>query len=164
MVGDAILFDDDLQPVLQEIITLLRADPFFSDVTVMIDDEQDIVAELQKALATLLEEGGRNGAACVVEVPDLGVEFPNIRGPQFDDVVLDINFLENVLLNRGDNGTRKPARRLALAAARALHHKPIHGLNKVLLVQRVFKKDNPDTKDLIYTCRIKSGGLVLKKK
>jgi len=157
------LFDEDLQPVLEAILALLRADPFFADVTTMVDDEQDLVAELKKALATLADEGGRNGTACVIEVPDLGVEYPNLRGPQFDDVVIDLNFLENVLLNRGDAGTRKTARRLALAAARALHHKPIPGLNKVLLVQRVFKKDNPDTKDLIYACRVKSGGLVLNK-
>ncbi len=156
------LFDEDLQPVLEAILALLRADPFFADVTTMVDDEQELAAELKKALATLAEEGGRNGTACVIEVPDLGVEFPNLRGPQFDEVVVDLNFLENVLLNRGDSGTRKTARRLALAAARSLHHKPIPGLNKVLLAQRVFKKDNPDTKDLIYALRLKTGGLVLK--
>ena len=137
---------------------------FFSDVPKMVDDDGDIIAELQKALATLAGEGGRNGVACIIEVPDLSVALPNLTGPEFGEMTIDINMVENVLLNRGESGTRKTARRLAMAAAQTLHHKAIPGLNKVLLVKRIFKKDNPDTKDLIYTTQIETGGLNLNKK
>lgn len=155
------LYESPLDAVLKGIMEALRGDPFFDDVTIVLDDSQDLVSELQKSLATMASEGGRVGAACVIEIPDLGVEHPNIPGPQFDDIAIEINLIENVLLNRAEGGTYKTARRLAVRAAHRLHHRAIPGLQKVLLASRVYKKNNPDTKDLIYATTLRTGGLRL---
>ncbi len=122
---------DELDAALAAVKERLEADPFFADVPVHVDDEADLVASVRQALDLA------GGVAVVIGVPDLRNDHPNLPGPQFGEVVVDVAVHENVALNRTFGGTRKTARRIARQVARDLHHARVAHIGKSLLATRI---------------------------
>ena len=76
--------------------------------------------ELDAALLTITDIGGRHGCACAVEMPTVGVDTPNVPGPQ-GILRISVLIIENPTENYGQNGTQKDAELVAERVAQLLH-------------------------------------------
>lgn len=100
----------------------LKAHNYFADIPVLTEKQKDIEYEIEKSLSALAGEGGGRGICCIVLTPKMTVEHPDIPGPYFGNVSIVVRVMENVLVNQGDDGTKKQAGDVALMASALLHH------------------------------------------
>jgi hypothetical protein len=134
---------------LQEEIRLkLGADPEFSGIEVLTENQKDIVSSIDNALASI-----RGGVCCIVLTPGANVVYPNVKGPQFDEVAIVVRVIENVLVNRSATGTNKPATLVAENVAKSLHHHMTLG-KKVITCKGIALFGDPD--NLIYDVSFKT--------
>lgn len=94
----------------------LEGDQYFSDITVVVEDKDDISTMITNKLAELSAKGGKVGAGAIVQSPECDDEYPNVLfGPL--NVTWEFLALENRELNKLSNGTSKRA----FAIARRIH-------------------------------------------
>lgn len=106
---------DDLTLLQEQIAARLRSDPYFADVTVLVENLGDIEGIIEQALTQV------GGCYVLVMTPAARVPEPNIPGPFFAvDVVIRCGELPQI--NRSDLGKQKSANSLAVRALNRLHH------------------------------------------
>lgn len=146
----------ELDAALAAIKDALEANPFFSDVPVLVDDDLDLENKVAQALA------GAGGVSVVIGVPELVNDHPNVPGPLFCEAKIAVAVQERPALNRA-GGTRKPARRIAEEAARTLHHRKIPYVGKALVVESISAADvDEKTGTVSFAVVLATGGIRLR--
>lgn len=125
--------DDMLEAIQAEAVERHRAYTWFDDIPVLLYREHDIESEVNKALymggmADGPGAGSKYGAAAIVHPPVLSTPEKNPLGPLVD-VVLSIEYIENVLINGSADGIGKSAERMAHRGLGLLHHYHPSGLS-----------------------------------
>jgi hypothetical protein len=124
-MNDAVLQELNTDPVdimMNSIRDRLKSHAYFSDIPVLVERQKDLNYEVDKALGPLLAEGGGGGGVCVIILtPRFKVSYPNVPGPNFDDTQVKMRTSEDVLINRSEQGVKKPGSSIALMGARLLH-------------------------------------------
>jgi hypothetical protein len=95
-----------------ELQACLEGDDFFSDIPVLVYEEENVRMAIERLQAVQTLKGGKRGAAVII-LPMLADDLkPNLR---FGPMTLYPSFqtLENVELNRQATGTGKSSRRIA---------------------------------------------------
>lgn len=137
-----------LAEVQDSLSGLLKQSPFFARIPIFTEKLKDIENEIDTALGSLA------GGACVVVItPKATVTKPNLPGPYFDDVVIVVRILENVLINQSPEGTQVPASALAEGVAHALHLQHTGG-GKIIICAGL--SIVPDEANLIYDVTFKT--------
>lgn len=80
--------------IQQEIAAAIAAVPFFSNIPVIAEVLGDLPNQYQIAMDTANASGGKVGAIVIVHTPLANVNFPDMRGPYFDqiNVVIEVGF------------------------------------------------------------------------
>ena len=110
----------DIQTTLEECLqddTFLEGLDYFSDVTIIKEDKGDIVTAIQQAL------GPAAGLCVVILMMDADNELPNCNPPRLSNIVIAVNVLENVTINRSQE-TYKTCNDVAEYVALYCNHKP----------------------------------------
>jgi len=114
--------NDDLLEVLQaDIFAILKNTPSLALANVLADNDGDLENRVLKALKTLTPTGGKMGLAVVVLLPEVTTAESNLPGPPLQ-IECEIRVIEQVLINRGANGSLKRSSQAALCVLGALHH------------------------------------------
>ena len=92
----------------------LLADPWFSNIPVITQNEGDIDTLIKQKISRL-------GIACLIILEEATQEEPAQTGPYFDQVKYAVEVSEQVTINRGSSGTRKPMLDVCERVARRLH-------------------------------------------
>jgi hypothetical protein len=133
-----------LWSVQKEAVEALKAHPFFSDITILQEDQQDIEFEINKALGGLPDAGGKSGICLIVMLGPARALHPNVEGPYFDDASIVVRIIETVLVNRGENGTCKPVSLVAEHVAAALHQRRVPGIHEMLYTTAITPQSDPN--------------------
>lgn len=137
--------------IIQEAADVLRADPYFSNVGVVSEDLGDPQNAIDTYVSTL-------GIGCVLMTPKVGVAHPDVKGPYFDDIDFILGVFENVKMNRGTDGTKKPALAVAEVALALLHqHKPTD-FAETIIAKNPAIVVVPHKTQLVYNCFFKTEG------
>jgi len=123
-----------IYPLQAAVKTRLEAHAYFSDITVFTEEQGDLDSEIERALGMLTEKGDKIGACVVILTPIAKSKSPNAPGPLLDDFLFSINVLENVLVNQGDDGTKKHAIQIVELILRHLHRWTVPNTNAALHV------------------------------
>lgn len=96
-----------------ELQARLEEDDYFVDIPVVVSEDANVLAELQKKQAVVTSKTGKRGVA--VFVLQIIADEPNTSGNPFAYMSLSLAFqvVENLELNRGQGGTLKKARQVA---------------------------------------------------
>jgi hypothetical protein len=113
---------DLLEQLQLDAAAVLAAAPALADATVLADNEGDIEARVLKALGPVAAgPTGKAGLVLIVMLPEVTETEPNVPGPPLI-TRLEVQVIENVLLNRGTNGTQVRSSHAAVLALNILHH------------------------------------------
>lgn len=124
---------DQLQ---QDVVDCLTADKGLSGIDVLYEQTKDIASTIEIAVS-------RTKGICIVVTPPVcKAPKPNVPGPYFYDVTIDVNIPELPVLNMAANGTKKTASYVAEIAAKALHHRPTRD-KRVLIVSAIVPVPDP---------------------
>jgi hypothetical protein len=123
-----------IYPLQAAVKTRLTAHDFFSDIPVFTEEKGDLDSAIETALGTLTEKGEKIGACVVILTPVAKSKSPAAPGPLLDDFLISINVLENVLVNQGDDGTKKHAIEIVELIIRYLHRWTVPGTNAALRI------------------------------
>lgn len=99
----------------------LLADPYFTDIAVLVQRKGVTESDIDVALSVLNERTGKIGACAVVLMPSLVPINPNVPGPEFT-VEQTVQVIEQPLFNLGDTGTGKSAGQITQRVRQILHH------------------------------------------
>lgn len=114
--------DFTLLLTLQEAVRdFLLADEFLASMSVIVERDSDIEAEIDEALSTLNKRGGKIGLCAIVMMPGAESPYPNSTGPELS-VLLNVQVIEDKTFNSGAGGTQIPAEQAALYILHLLHH------------------------------------------
>ena len=137
---------------------ILAADKFFQRVEPLTENLGDINNQIKIALSKL-------GVSVLVLTPGAEGESTNAPGPILNPVNLVVAIFENVLLNRGERGTKVPAAEFAEYIAWLLHY-PNHAATRQDDFPLTFRRIRlvPDKTLLVYnvefTTRTALAGIV----
>jgi hypothetical protein len=98
----------------------LAADPYFADVTVLVQRKGVTESDIDTSLSVLNEKGGKIGACVIVIMPALAPDAPNAPGPSYN-VQPSVQVIEQPLFNQGEGGTGKSAEAIAQRVRQLLH-------------------------------------------
>lgn len=90
-----------LKDIREEVLQTLRADAYFSNITLLTEERGDVLNRVLTAI-------GKLGLAVVIE-PLHGKPENLAAGSYRLDLSLGVTVTENVLVNQGASGTKKPA-------------------------------------------------------
>lgn len=119
----------DLLPT--EIEAILESDSYFSDITVVVAERGNVVAEMQAKQAVITAKTGKRGVSVVI--PQLEARDPNLGG-SYGPMQLQpaVQVYEIVEVNNGAGGTGKSARTIARRIRDILTNARAAGLFKAL--------------------------------
>lgn len=112
--------DDYLDRLQADAHELLRGVPSLATACHLVDDEGDIEAAVKRKLATINSDTGTRGLAVIVLMPVVNDAAENLPGPYLT-VTQEVQVIEQVLFNRGGDGTRIRSATAALRVLAALH-------------------------------------------
>lgn len=102
--------------VIQDaVVKLLQSDTFLMPVKLLKEQQGDIRAQVQAALAKL-------GICAIAMTPKAVFSEPNAPGPLADPLSIWVDVYENVSSNRGANGSKLPCSDVAERVAWWLHY------------------------------------------
>ena len=114
----------DLQEAIRGQCT---SDPWFAGIDIFTPDDvsqegeartpSDIEQRIEQSLSPLSK-----GICIIIVLPVIGSVAPDSPGIYSDSIPLVIRIVENPLVNRGDNGTRKTSSMTAIRIMRRLQH------------------------------------------
>lgn len=119
------------------IVSALGNDHFFSDIKVLHERLGDLDYQIRLSLAGLEVQGGSLGICAIVMTTGGSVKSQNMKGPVLDPMNIKVRIMENVLLNMGAQGTKKPASLVAEVVAIILHHLMVPGYHECINVSRI---------------------------
>jgi hypothetical protein len=107
----------------------LEADAYFADIPVIIESEQDFLAQLTKLTANMIAKAGKRGTAVVIGPTTVDVPSPEVPGPDWAPMKMFVTAYETPLLNKDPTaGTGKAAFEIARKIATVLHDYRAEGL------------------------------------
>lgn len=115
-----------LETLQADLHARLAADPFFSDVDVVLARPRakvgfvEIQTRVDSALAGLRKTNGKSGAALAVLMPDAAITDPDAPGPRME-ITFTVRVQELPIINMGTGGTGKSAEELALRVMQLGH-------------------------------------------
>jgi len=112
---------DPLELDQEDFAARLQADPYFTDIAVLIQRKGVTDSDIDVALSVLNERTGKIGACVVLLMPALAPESPNVPGPLYR-IITTVQVIEQPLFNLGDTGTGKSAEQIAQRVRMLLHH------------------------------------------
>lgn len=92
---------DPLRDIQESVAALFTADPYFAGIPILCERKGDLLNQLQAALSKL-------GICIIVETLTGTIEHQAV-GAYALDLKVVVSITENVLINSGKTGTRKPA-------------------------------------------------------
>lgn len=114
---------DDLLEVLQaDVFGVLQSTPALALANVLLNNEGDTDSKIENAIKTLTLTGGKRGLAIVVLRPEVTEGEKGLPGPPLT-LKIEIQCIEQVLMNRGADGTQVRSSQAALNVLAALHHR-----------------------------------------
>jgi hypothetical protein len=115
-----------------ELAARLEADPFFIDIPVVVFEEGNIKAEMDRKQALVTTKTGRRGVAVIVLQVVADDPYPDVM---FNPLLLHPAFqvVELVELNRDPNGTGKSARKVARRIRDLLKIFGMYGVAKTMI-------------------------------
>ncbi len=152
-MGDVLIERGAFAQLQESVASALREDRYFSDIRVITERTHDLENEIQRGLSGLAKFGDAAGIVAIVVTPRGKVGKPNLSGPHFDDVTVIVRVLENVNVNMGKIGTKKPASECAEVIASILHHLMIPGFHASLNIEDVGIVSVPQQHLLAYDVR-----------
>ena len=105
-----------LSQLQEDVAARLTSSSEFSDVKIFTEKQKDIESEIETALGSV-----SGGICAIVLTPKSKVAKPNLPGPYFDPIAVVVHIIENVLVNQGETGTKRPASYLGELTAQRLH-------------------------------------------
>jgi hypothetical protein len=115
-----------LETLQADLHARLAADPFFSDVDVVLARPRakvgfvEIQTRVDSALAGLRKTNGKSGAALAVLMPDAAITDPDAPGPRME-ITFTVRVQELPIINMGTGGTGKSAEELAMRVMQLGH-------------------------------------------
>jgi hypothetical protein len=103
-----------LTTIQQAIADRLKTDRFFSDIPILTEKIGDIENEIQRQLGAI-------GVVVIVITPTANVVYTAPPGPYWHDIHVVVRVVENVVINQGQNGTKKPASDIAEIISAMIH-------------------------------------------
>ena len=94
--------NDPLLTIQLAIQARLKSDEWFKNIPVIAQDKGDITNQVEIGVSKI-------GAAVIILTPSADVTHPNIPGPYLGDVTIIVACVENVTINRSNNGSKKNA-------------------------------------------------------
>jgi hypothetical protein len=125
--------------VQDEIVELLKGDPYFSDIKAIYSRRTGNVVQMVNIALGIEEPNAANqlGLAIIVGVGLMKIEHPNTPGPHFDEIVPVVSVLENVELNMDANvGIKKPSEDVAEYVMATLHQRQMDSTGTCLFCPR----------------------------
>ncbi len=119
---------DPVKTEQEQVADWLADGELTSGITVICEDDKDLVNGIKTALAKL-------GLVAIVMEIDGNVISENLPGPVFDDLLISVVVYENTLINRAK--TDLTAKKAAKLICRQLHHKRV---DDCMLRSKGFKK------------------------
>jgi hypothetical protein len=114
--------NDFLEVLQEDVAAYLRNVPALAGVPIVVNNQGDLEADVNRALApTRAGSTGRFGLCVVVLLPEVVETDENLPGPVVR-VELELQTVEHVVTNRGPQGTGMRSSQAALTALNALHH------------------------------------------
>lgn len=107
--------DFPLNEIQQKIVAKLASDAWFGKVPILSENIGDVASLVEMAI-------GKVGSCVVVEMPVANCLHPNVPPIFFEELLVVVTVWEQVLLNRGRNGSQRPALKTAQIIAFLLHH------------------------------------------
>ncbi len=123
-----------IYPLQTEVLKRLQAHPYLADVKILTEEKGDIENEVQRALGNLTGVDGKIGACIIILTPLGKSKSTGAPGPVLDDFQIIISVIENVLVNQGDDGTKKHAIEIVELILRYLHRWTVPGTNAALRI------------------------------
>jgi len=112
---------DPLELDQEDFAARLQADPYFTDIAVLIQRKGVTDSDIDVALSVLNERTGKIGACVVLLMPALAPESPNVPGPLYR-IITTVQVIEQPLFNLGTTGTGKSAEQISRRVRVLLHH------------------------------------------
>lgn len=110
-----------------ELQARLEADEFFRDIPVVVAEEGDVALEVQRKQALLSQKDGHSGIAVIVLQMIADDDYPEVaQGPM--TLRPGFQVVENLQLNRGPNGTKKSARKVARRIVKVIKPLALYGI------------------------------------
>jgi hypothetical protein len=116
-----------IQQLQLDIFGRLSAADYFSNVAIYLIRPRSkaealmIQTQIDNSLAGLEQKNGAAGVACLVEMPYIDVEKPEVAGP-YTAIVATVRIIENPLINMASGGTGKSAEDVGSEVLSELHH------------------------------------------
>jgi len=147
----------DLATIQTELVHLLNAGPYFADITVLYERSKDLENELDRQLAGATLKAGKHGAFVIVGTFEADVESPDVTGPYFGALRLNIMAYEDVLMNTGPTGTGKSAIDIAIAVAQHIQDYRPEGIAESLYCDRSTIRPHtpPDNNQVAYRVSVR---------
>lgn len=112
---------DQLEQDQHDFYGRLLADEYLADVKILLEAKGDIEPDVNQALSSFNERGGKIGACAIVLMPTLTSDSPNSPGPR-SLVRMTVQVVDQPLINLGTGGTLKSASQIAERIRQIFHH------------------------------------------
>ncbi len=118
----------DIEKLQTDVEAKLNSEDYYSTVPIFSERKLQISKEVDEKIIYLTAKGGKSGAGIVVMMPEIGVPFPNVSGPEWS-VRLQVLVLEHPTFNlEAANGTLKSAEQIACNIMATLHQWAVDNL------------------------------------
>lgn len=154
-----------IESIQQEVADQIAANGNLLNVPVLVESLGDLASQVERALGPLGGQGGKVGAIIVVNTPTADANWPEVGGPFFDSIPVEILVGVNPATNNdADIGTGLSALSICEEVCFALHQFFPVSSNGPLVADKPTLVRLPDAgkKEVIvqYLCRFKTlGGL-----
>jgi hypothetical protein len=111
---------DALELDQEDIGGRLSADPYFADITVLVQRKGVTENDIEAALSVINEKIGKIGAIAIIIMPELQPDSGQTPGARYF-VRTTVQVIEQPLFNLGDTGTGKSAEQIAERIRQVLH-------------------------------------------
>ena len=109
-----------IAPAIAALKTRIESHSWFNDITVLTEDKGNIENDIAVALGTITEKQTKIGVCIVILAPAAKNPSPNAPGPCIEPLFV-LAVIEDVLMNQGDNGTKKAAMEIVEMLMRCIH-------------------------------------------
>jgi hypothetical protein len=143
-----------LSSIQAGILTLLQAEPYFSDITILEQDAKELEFKIAEAV-------GRIGVCVIIEHPKMTVPNPNVPGP-YGAYTVSVFVYENTIINRSDTGTGKVASDIAEYVASTCHLKWFDALAETMKISRdaisMIDQGGENNEELVWVVKMETTG------
>lgn len=137
-----------IESIQLECAQQLQADPFFANLTVLVEHIADLQSQFDQAIGAVTVVGGKSGAVVVIMTPTADANWENVPGPFFDAINVIVLVAENPLVNNDPiSGTGLSALTICEKIAGILHQSFPLAANGPLVAQKPTISRGPNAGD-----------------